>query len=687
MASFDYAECGLTDEESIAVWKTYTDDNPLYYWLSGTVQVNGTQLVLLIEDDYAKAEIRANYNGLIEDALNSFAAKIAPNATAYDIALACHDIILRTADYTDDSDAGEPWAHNILGVLENRAAVCEGYARTYQLMLNFAGVENLLVSGESNREARTWNLIKLDDGAWYWCDLPYDDDPDWKWGISYDYFCKTDEDFLSDHTFNTSGEEGISFQCDLPDRATSAYADGGLQLGEEFIVDACAYEIVGYNAVALRRTDIEGALIIPETVQYDGRVFTVIALGSEDFVGMDTIKNGDTNKSITSVSIPKTVEFIGDRVFHYAPLENISVDDENPYFTAKDGVLFTKSLYTLIQYPNANERTEYTVPDQTGMIANGAFYRCSHLEKLVFGENVSDLDRVNWGQGFPDEPKVGSGVPLGNGLMALYDALAGKKEIVFNDYYCIDEIGVYNASKTYLYYIHDKTITEYCVPASLQVILFASTATGPFSDCYALEKFTVEEGNQWFAAQDGILYNRAMTEIECIPSALKGEITIPEGVTAIGLDSGIGIVFDGCTGLTKVNLPQSLKSIGTAAFSDCKNLTHIEIPDGVTLIGRASFWNCTGLKEIVLPESVTTIQNSAFCGCANLTSLTIPANVSSIAGSAIYDCPNLSEVYFADPEGWSIGGEPVDAELLRDPETAAQLLKDTHSLLDWSNKN
>ena len=93
------------------------------------------------------------------------------------------------------------------------------------------------------------------------------------------------------------------------------------------------------------------------------------------------------------------------------------------------------------------------------------------------------------------------------------------------------------------------------------------------------------------------------------------------------------------------------------------------------------------MKEIVLPESVTTIQNSAFCGCANLTSLTIPANVSSIAGSAIYDCPNLSEVYFADPEGWSIGGEPIDAELLRAPETAAQLLKDTHSWLDWSNKN
>ncbi len=683
LAAFDYTEYGLTDKESIAVWKTYKDDNPLYYWLSNSLTVvYETRIELLIEEDYASAETRANYNVLIDDTINEYATNIDAGATVYDTALACHDFILRAVDYAKDADIDKPWAHNILGVLENRSAVCEGYARTYQLMLNFAGVENLFVTGEGDGEEHAWNLVKLDDGQWYWCDLTYDDAPGWKWGITYNYFCNMDEDFLPDHTFDTSSGEGIYFQYDLPDRATSDYADEGLQIGEEFIVDACAYEIVGYNAVALRRTDIAGIFAIPETVQHDGRDYTVIALGSEETIsGQINCLDGSIQRLITSVSIPKTVEFIGNRAFGYMPLENISVDDENLYFTAKDGVLFTKTLFTLIQYPNKHERTEYIIPDQTEIIAREAFYECSYLEKVTFGENVSTLNFENLGGGFPDESE--GGYLVGSGIMDLYEALTGKKEIVFNDNYFIDEVGVYNASKTRLYYILDKTITEYCVPASLQTIGSNTTATGPFTDCYSLEKFTVEEGNQWFAAQDGVLYNRAMTQIKCIPAALKGEITIPEGVTAIGMESGIGIVFSGCSGLTKINLPSSLKIIGTNAFEGCTNLQSIEIPDCVTLIGVSAFRNCTGLKKIVLPESVATIKDSAFCGCANLTSLTIPANVSFIAGSIIDKCRNLSEVYFADPEGWTADGEPIDAELLRDPETAAELLKNTYLDADW----
>ncbi len=657
LAVFDYAGYGLTDEESISVWKTYKDDNPLYYWLSNTAQINATEIRLLIEDDYAAADTRAYYNAMIDDALNICAEQIFAGASAYDTALACHDLIIRAADYTESGSIDEAWAHNILGVLEYGSAVCEGYARTFQMLLNFAGVENLFVTGDGNGESHAWNLVKLDDGNWYWCDLTYDDQPAWQWGTSYDYFCVTDENFLSDHTCDASSGTSIEFLYDLPARAESAYADDGFQLGEEFIVDACAYEIIGYNAVALRRTDIEGALAIPETVEYGGRDFTVTAIcpGMSSYIEK---LDGKTSKLITSVSIPKTVEYIGDMVFRHAPLENISVDADNPCFTARDGVLFTKSLYTLIQYPNAHARTEYTIPDQTKIIAQYAFYECSHLEKLVFGKNVSTLNFANWGDGYPDKQEGGNIV--GNGIMSLYEALTGKKEIIFNDFYSIDDIGVYNAHKTTLFYIHDKTITEYCVPANLQMIDFDTSATGPFSDCYALERFTVEEGNLWFAVQDGILYNKAMTEIECIPAAVKGEITIPEGVTAIGMEEGIGRVFENCSGLTKVNLPSSLKIIGTIAFDSCVSLQSIEIPDGVTFIGLGSFRNCTELNEITIPRSVTTIEHSAFDRCTNLT-----------------------EVYFADPEGWSVDGQPIDAELLSNPETAAKLLTETYFSNNW----
>ncbi|MBQ0087849.1 MAG: leucine-rich repeat protein, partial [Prevotellaceae bacterium] len=38
--------------------------------------------------------------------------------------------------------------------------------------------------------------------------------------------------------------------------------------------------------------------------------------------------------------------------------------------------------------------------------------------------------------------------------------------------------------------------------------------------------------------------------------------------------------------------------IGSSAFSYCRGLTSITIPNSVTSIGYAAFWNCSGLKDV-----------------------------------------------------------------------------------------
>lgn len=69
-------------------------------------------------------------------------------------------------------------------------------------------------------------------------------------------------------------------------------------------------------------------------------------------------------------------------------------------------------------------------------------------------------------------------------------------------------------------------------------------------------------------------------------------------------------------------------------FEGCAGLTAIDIPDGVTTISDSMFRNCKGLTNVdnVL-DGVTHIGNNAFEGCAGLTSLTIPATVTSIGES------------------------------------------------------
>ena len=90
--------------------------------------------------------------------------------------------------------------------------------------------------------------------------------------------------------------------------------------------------------------------------------------------------------------------------------------------------------------------------------------------------------------------------------------------------------------------------------------------------------------------------------------------------------------------LFNIKLPNSLTSIGEAAFKYCLGFNSITIPNSVTKIGRSAFYHCTSLKTITLSNSLTTIEFFAFFECENLTSITIPKSVTSIETHAFTSC-------------------------------------------------
>ena len=116
-------------------------------------------------------------------------------------------------------------------------------------------------------------------------------------------------------------------------------------------------------------------------------------------------------------------------------------------------------------------------------------------------------------------------------------------------------------------------------------------------------------------------------------------VIIPNTVTTIG-----SAAFYGCTGLTSVTIPNGITSIASSAFADCTSLTSITIPNTVTTIGYAAFYGCTSLTSITIPNTVTTIGSAAFWKCTSLTSVTIPDSVTSIGNAAFYGCTSLTSV-------------------------------------------
>ena len=84
---------------------------------------------------------------------------------------------------------------------------------------------------------------------------------------------------------------------------------------------------------------IEGDVIVPETVELDGKVYTVVMIGYGAFYGCDKLK---------SVKIPSTVRIISNNVFYGCEsLESVDIDLETPRYIAP---------YTdMLQYINKKE--------------------------------------------------------------------------------------------------------------------------------------------------------------------------------------------------------------------------------------------------------------------------------------------------------------------------------------------
>ncbi len=108
-------------------------------------------------------------------------------------------------------------------------------------------------------------------------------------------------------------------------------------------------------------------------------------------------------------------------------------------------------------------------------------------------------------------------------------------------------------------------------------------------------------------------------------SYIAASYTIPKtvasgGVTYTVTSIGYG-VFQGCSSLTSITIPDSVTDLGNFAFEGCSGLSAITIPDSVTAIGIGAFQN-TGLTSVIIPTGVNYVYDYAFYGCGSLTSVT-----------------------------------------------------------------
>lgn len=108
-----------------------------------------------------------------------------------------------------------------------------------------------------------------------------------------------------------------------------------------------------------------------------------------------------------------------------------------------------------------------------------------------------------------------------------------------------------------------------------------------------------------------------------------------DNINIDNIDSLLSNTFRNST-ISKINIPNSVTTLGSNLFYNCKQLVTVTLSDNITTIPRKCFMNCYSLESIDLGVC-TTIENSAFKWCIHLYSVVFP-NIEDIGSYAFYGC-------------------------------------------------
>ncbi len=226
VADLDYRSLGLTKNQAWQAFQAYDYDHPAYYWIksSGTMWSSPTYIYLTTFEEYADPNERAPINELVTEGVEEYVSLAEKGEDTLDKISIVHDKMVSEIDYAYNS-SNKPetakWAHSVHGVFDpaHYSVVCEGYADTFSLIMNYMGIANYYIVGTaytgSSSGGHAWNAVSDDGGKSYmYMDLTWDDDGEAK-GYDYLYFGMPKSDFEYHKTSGSSSKE-IGHKADTP---------------------------------------------------------------------------------------------------------------------------------------------------------------------------------------------------------------------------------------------------------------------------------------------------------------------------------------------------------------------------------------------------------------------------------------------------------------------------------------
>ncbi len=381
--------------------------------------------------------------------------------------------------------------------------------------------------------------------------------------------------------------------------------------------------IAFYGCSSLRSVVIPSGVttIAGSTFQYCGSLTNITVPSSVTNIGLSAFSDC---ANLRQISIPNTVTGIGASAFqNCSSLLNVVIPN---------GVA---SLEASV-FQNCSSLLSVGIPAGLTNIGASAFQNCSSLPNVVIPDGVTSVDAT----------------AFGNCSSLTNVTLSGNFTFSFTGAFAPPVVIGVTISDTSTF-IRDHAfelvtnLTSVTIPGSV-----TNTGSYAFYQCYGLTNLTLGYGvatiGDFSFAQCANLRNftipssvRSIQQVAFYGCLGLTSVTIPDSVTNLDLR-----VFYLCTNLTSATLGKGITTLGRV-FENCTSLGSIEIPNTVTNIGGNAFSVCRSLTHVVIPNSVTSIGNSAFSGCWSLNGIIIPSSVTTIGPGAFRLCRSLTGIYFA----------------------------------------
>ena len=241
------------------------------------------------------------------------------------------------------------------------------------------------------------------------------------------------------------------------------------------------------------------------------------------------------------------------------------------------------------------------------------------------------------------------------------------------------------------------------IATAILIVSLASCASSQEGDLtsindYVAPDYPVKAENGTFTFSEGLGDTAIITDYSGVYT--EHEVVIPETIEFQGgVRTVVGIgdeAFYYCTSVTGVKIPDTVTSIGNAAFQGCEKLQTVNFgsESKLTALGNYVFAGCTSLSNITLPSKLESIGDAGFWGCESLAKVEMPESVKTIGKMAYYFCTglntqdcivltaNIEEIgefafsstrkeYISAPEG-SYAKEYVDAMIDKEEQTTEE---------------